>query len=1802
MSKSYRIRTTPGQENNGYIQVNVDLNQNYDHLEILSLKISQKDDYQNFCADYGVVAGRVIVNNGFGVPNVKVSIFVPVQDSDLSDPVKSAIYPYKEPFPDQKNKNGVRYNLLPKNQQSFDHTPVGTFPKKREVLDDNTTLEIYEKYYKYTTVTNEAGDYILFGVPVGDHFLHYDMDVSDIGFISIRPFEMIDKDGYSDDLFNSRFKYKGSNNLDSLPQIFSENIPITVEPYWCDSLSVGSGLGINRYDIEPNISITPTAIFMGSIFSDDEKDSLNKNCKPAREMGKLNEVITGPGKIEAIRRTVDGNIETFDFNDNSIDDNGNWSVLVPMNIRKVVTDEFGNLVPSPDGIKGIATEGDYRFRVSMDATSNDKRLRQRAKYLVPNTNNNFSFGEFSIKQLKKDRPFTKNVQLSQTTLGTQYEDDITNQYNYLEEFFPFRWKKVYTVKQYIGRMQKTPIAFDQKDESRGFIGIKDIINAEGVNKFPTNRTDTTINPIYSIICILVVLFGHIVGFINGIIQFINGLITLICNIKIPTGICTESYKNSRVQSRYVVERWNGSVWDTGGGFANDEGDSAFTTDIDVDTVSGGDFDGGYGNCGDLETQVFNVPTPLNGWKALGSPLTVCNGNSGTYCKFADNPATGPTITGGAIGHQGRYPKDSNLGNNWELIGGDANGLASSSADFWCPKTSSGFGPNGGLYCYNFEDCWDPAGGIPSSEPATKCRRWKYADGNEIKLRNCQGVTDQAEKAACSSTGGFPLFGKCWRLKRKCLFSTTLCNNCKDGCNGEEFNCCGNNDCIENPSICGGPEDGCCGGRCCQRIGLIPLKCADEGVELEISLINLQGFSPACNRTYVKPFACVNCGGRQTPGIKDWASCLLEPVAVFLRMLKFDFYNDWVGGTLYFPLIKRQYKLKKSKRKFGQIKKDKFCDFECKERVGFENNQFGIPVPVFSNNFQGNPTFKQHRIRIRTLGNPAFPTITIGGCTARVLLKRATDWYGTPENDAEIPNLDLSVQEFKFNGRDSNNEKCSIIFNNFSEFQNEMNAQGVDFDTPEREIQTEHGKPAYVETEDSNGTSTWKNIGGHAHHRNICDETKMVERKEYFKTSLDCLNSSCEGAQGDFNDDDNPLNGFGQTDDDGDQDCWRPFQPEVSNQLAGGEDYCKLVSCNPDCGSNGVAPCIKNNTDEYTQYSKIIKHGLITWEEGEIYYTPYIPPQDVKYNDVEYKANLMLPTTIMELGSSVYCDIDDIPFIMDVLPPTTFNASYEDIKYRFGQTDSNYPGPDGNAGTTEDNGIFKSITKFDDKKDVSLNLRAYVEFACFKVICENIMAPVVQSQIGVDIIDKNDIGIEIGNCFVRFDHDDEVRNYFCRRFNGYKGGDLSFHHQRPGSVQYENEYNTYQDITLTDGVNIYYQLPDGDIVKSEYNDGDSFTPGDGCGYRNSNGPTDFFYGVAPGQTSSFINYPNADTSFSGNGTINFGQTAQLDGTDEIFIGVANSGGDISLQDDPNNGSTQIKGIRFNRSQTPYYLYFGLVPGKTALHKTVGKFFADRINAVTLEGLGASPDSVEENINNTPNINNVQDNTFSVFRTCLGDTLIQTIPVGDVLLNTNTTGGGSQGNNNPSGGSGSSGSGTGSGGGTTTGGNVGTSGTGSSGGVGGTTPTFNPEISFNPFSGGIPQTQTNDFTLVDSFGNTFNSPVTITSAPCTVYGEVTETRNFTIELNSGTATINVTMYGGGTYNLCPNTIGSNGNAFNVLINNGNGGPINQTIVSEVVGVYNSSNQTYTINNVGTYEVQVEVIPYFNFDGFEISVSVS
>jgi len=70
--------------------------------------------YTRSCANYGVVVGRITANNGLGVPNARVSVFIPITNEDQSNPYISSIYPYKSLT--DKNEDGYRYNLLPYEQ------------------------------------------------------------------------------------------------------------------------------------------------------------------------------------------------------------------------------------------------------------------------------------------------------------------------------------------------------------------------------------------------------------------------------------------------------------------------------------------------------------------------------------------------------------------------------------------------------------------------------------------------------------------------------------------------------------------------------------------------------------------------------------------------------------------------------------------------------------------------------------------------------------------------------------------------------------------------------------------------------------------------------------------------------------------------------------------------------------------------------------------------------------------------------------------------------------------------------------------------------------------------------------------------------------------------------------------------------------------------------------------------------------------------------------------------------------------------------------------------------------------------------------------------------------------------------------------------------------------------------------------------------------------------------------------------------------------------------------------------------
>lgn len=495
MSDTIRIRTTPNGSDK-YLKVKLD--QKFDFVEILSLKISQEDAYRKFCSDYGVIVGRVSINSGFGVENAKVSVFIPLDEIDKNNPLIKGLYPYEAVT--DKDENGIRYNLLPKVSETGNdcYTPIGTFPEKREVLDNPTILEVYCKYYKFTTTTNHAGDFMIFGVPLGAYTVHVDADISDIGIASQRPYDMISQ-GTPAKLFESPTKFKGGTNLNKLIQVKTLNAGVNVQPFWGDQENCV--IGITRLDFDLNTTITPSAIFMGSIYGDQDKQSINKRCRPRRKLGLVCEQVTGPGSVDMIRKTIEGETEEFSVEGGRvIDDDGTWAFQVPMNLDYMVTSEDGSLILSQDPNIGIPTRARVRFNIGMDETGGEGRLRTRARYLVPNNPQASGVSDYTFDTTTKD-----------------------------ESFKDLYWNKIYTVSNYISRFQRDQILFNTK--TRGFVGMKDVDACAGdKTPYPFNRVSTSVNPIFFIICLIIKIIGFLVYLINIIINLLNKIIDIINNI------------------------------------------------------------------------------------------------------------------------------------------------------------------------------------------------------------------------------------------------------------------------------------------------------------------------------------------------------------------------------------------------------------------------------------------------------------------------------------------------------------------------------------------------------------------------------------------------------------------------------------------------------------------------------------------------------------------------------------------------------------------------------------------------------------------------------------------------------------------------------------------------------------------------------------------------------------------------------------------------------------------------------------------------------------------------------------------------------------------------------------------------------------------------------------------------------------------------------------------------------------------------------------------------------------------------
>jgi hypothetical protein len=533
MGQSLRIRSELGINK----KINIQLDQDYEFLEILSLKIQQADIYTRTCSEYGVVVGRVTANNGLGIPNAKVSVFIPIQPEDLSNPLITSVYPYTTTT--DKNEDGYRYNLLPYEKSYSKHAATGTFPSRNDALTNSIAIELLDKYYKFTVKTNDSGDYMIMGVPNGFQTLVMDVDLSDIGEFSLTPQDLI-RMGLATESQVAGNRFRTSEDLSSLPQIINITKTVEVSPLWGEPEICQ--IAINRVDFDlrddANIDIQPTSVFMGSIFSNNDKYRVRKNCKPRDNTGELCSLQSGPGQILAVRQTIfqdsEGNpsLEQYELEQsgNVIDQDGTWLTEIPMNLDYVITNEFGERVISPDPKVGVPTKGKYRFKIKWQQSKDLTLQTRRPYFLVPNVR---EYGwetnadpylttpktSSQYKQLRSSYYF--GVDWSGYTNGFTTSSDTKSDIitNCEDSFYQMSYNKVYTVSSLIDQYKKGNRA--------RFIGIKEIDDddcSDSVNKFPVNEGYRNYDIIYFIFALFITLFQYVGQYLLIIAHVIIGTI------------------------------------------------------------------------------------------------------------------------------------------------------------------------------------------------------------------------------------------------------------------------------------------------------------------------------------------------------------------------------------------------------------------------------------------------------------------------------------------------------------------------------------------------------------------------------------------------------------------------------------------------------------------------------------------------------------------------------------------------------------------------------------------------------------------------------------------------------------------------------------------------------------------------------------------------------------------------------------------------------------------------------------------------------------------------------------------------------------------------------------------------------------------------------------------------------------------------------------------------------------------------------------------------------------------------------
>ncbi len=511
MNRSQRIHLDVNSENVDK-HVKVKLEQNVDTLEFLTMSIDTKDVYQDFNADYGVLVGRVNANDGVGIPNARISVFIPLADDDANDGDVVSLYPYKTPR--DKNNQGRRYNLLPRVSKKDPITgvispkqPFGSFPIKEEVVTNENFLNVYKKYYKYTALTNSTGDYMIFGIPTGTQTIHLSVDITDIGKYSMTPASMVKNLGYSANLFTEDgSKIKESSDLNDLPNIETQEITVDVIPFWGDTENFT--IGITRQDFRIRSTLSNTFVIFGSVFTDADKAIWSNNQDPDRdkiwtlyemsnEDGNTSQENTGifRKRIGSITERIyyypasvtqaeidDGSgvakMRLLDPSEYSIyKKNGDFVLILSCNRDKIIINEDGTQTHVDESFAGglyTTFKGFMTLEITEDSLPMNFTLHGDHVYYKP-LRERFKFPQHAIGGHSFRKLPSETLTFPSSGPNPDFPIAIQDNLNWMKEYFTFSGGGIYSISRFHGLVanshEETADSFDANHFS-----VKDIIN------------------------------------------------------------------------------------------------------------------------------------------------------------------------------------------------------------------------------------------------------------------------------------------------------------------------------------------------------------------------------------------------------------------------------------------------------------------------------------------------------------------------------------------------------------------------------------------------------------------------------------------------------------------------------------------------------------------------------------------------------------------------------------------------------------------------------------------------------------------------------------------------------------------------------------------------------------------------------------------------------------------------------------------------------------------------------------------------------------------------------------------------------------------------------------------------------------------------------------------------------------------------------------------------------------------------------------------------------------------------------